>query len=469
MKRSFPDILEFAYFKIPQATSMSKSAVSTKQHVQASFRDACYTSLNIGMGESYFAAFMIALGISDVIAGLGTIIPQFIGVLFQLLSIRSFFTQYSLKKRLVLFLVLQSLAMVPLILAGIFRISSPYFIISVLGLYWASLLSLNPPWNRLMGHTIPERFRLRFFSLRNQFGQLSVFIGLISSGFLLYWARDKKLELPVYVGIFSFGFLLKWLSIFEIRKNHIDYAIAPGSEQRLKLRDFLKRLRGTDQGKLITFLFLFYVAITFSSPYFSPFMLTKLKFNYLEYMTIASVSYFGRLSMLRILQKFARARHVNTIMLLATIGMSSTPLLWTFSHNFLWIVFIEFLSGCYWAGFELSTILLYYQKIDDRERTSVITYIAFLNTTAMICGSLLGALFMKILPSTWDGFAALFALSTFLRMSVVVFAPQVDFKGQIPKLISFNRVMSVRPPFGAFTRPVVGKIRKRKSEGKNEN
>jgi predicted MFS family arabinose efflux permease len=159
---------------------------------------------------------------------------------------------------------------------------------------------------------------------------------------------------------------------------------------------------------------------------------------------------------------------VNTILLFATIGISTSPILWTISQKFLWIVLVEFISGCYWAGFELSTILLYYQKIEDKERTSVITYITFLNTTGMICGSLLGALFMQILPTSWDAFLTLFALSTFLRLSVVVFAPQVDFKGQIPKLISFNRVMSVRPPFSAFTRPIVGRVRKKNSEEKKD-
>jgi hypothetical protein len=69
---------------------MSKSAVSTKQHVRASFRDATYTNLNIGMAESYFCAFMLALGINEVVAGLGTVIPQFVGVIFQLLSTAAF-------------------------------------------------------------------------------------------------------------------------------------------------------------------------------------------------------------------------------------------------------------------------------------------------------------------------------------------------------------------------------------------
>ena len=127
---------------------MSKKSVTTKQHVRASIRDGVYTSLNIGMAESYFAAFMLALGISEVMAGVGTVIPQFIGVLFQLFSIRSFFTRFSLKKRLILFLSLQALSMIPLIVAGSFKINSPLFIISILSLYWASLLSLNPPWNR---------------------------------------------------------------------------------------------------------------------------------------------------------------------------------------------------------------------------------------------------------------------------------------------------------------------------------
>ena len=436
---------------------MSKNTVPVKKHVRASFRDATYTNLNIGMAESYFAAFMLALGISEVVAGLGTVIPQFIGVIFQLFSIRSFFTRYSLKKRLLLFLSLQSLSLIPIIFAGIFRINSPYLIIGMLGIYWACLLSLNPPWNRLMGHTIPVPFRLKFFSIRSQFAQFSVFLGLIGSGLTLFWAKDKGLELPVFVGIFTIGFFLKCMSIYEVRFNHNDYDLAPGSEQRIRLRDFLRKLRGTDQGKLITFLFLFYVTVHFSAPYFAPFMLGQLKFNYLEFMGITSLSYFGRVFMFRILQKRAKAKHVENLLIFATIGISTTPLLWAISQNYWWIAGIEFVSGCYWAGFELSTILLYYQKIDDRERTSAITYIALLNTTGMFLGSMLGALFMKILPGDVNRYLTLFAVSTFLRLILVVFAPQVNFKGQIPKLLTF----SWRPVFASLTRTFLGKDEKK--------
>jgi MFS family permease len=440
---------------------MSKTTLSTKNHVRASFRDATYTNLNIGMSESYFAAFMLALGFSEVVSGLATVVPQFIGVIFQLLSIRSFFTRYSLKKRLILFLGLQACSMIPLIIAGALKLNSPYFMISVLGIYWASLLSLNPPWNRLMGHTVPVKFRLKFFSIRSQYGQFSVFLGLLISGMALYFAKDSGQELPVYVVIFCIGFFLKILSLYEIHFNHLDYDLPPGSEERVRLRDFIKRLKGTEQGKLITFLFLFYVTVHFSAPYFNPYMLKKLNFNYLEYMCIVSLSYFGRVFVFKLLQKRARSRHVEKILLLAVLGISTTPLLWTLSQSYWWIALIEILSGCYWAGFELATILLYYQKIDDRERTSVITYITLLNTTGMFLGSLLGALFMKILPVSWDHYLVLFAASTVIRVLLIVFAPQVDFKGQIPKLISRGYGMTTRPPFGGYTRPIIDKIKKK--------
>lgn len=440
---------------------MSKTApVSTKEHVRASFRDATFTSLNMGMAEGYFCAFMLALGISEVISGLGTVIPQFIGVVFQLFSIRSFFRRYSLKKRLLMFLTVQALSMIPLILIGWFKVNSAVLVISVLGAYWASLLSLNPPWNRLMGHTVPEKFRLKFFSIRSQFAQSSVFLGLVTSGLLLFWAKERGSELQVYVGIFVSGFILKCCSLYEVKYNHNDYDLAPGSEHRVRFRDFLKNIRQSEQGKLILFLFFFYITVHFSAPYFNPYMLGQLKFNYLQYMVITSIAYFGRVFAFRILQKRAKSRHINKLLILGTIGITTSPLWWSLTQNYWLIMLIEFLSGCYWAAFELSTILLYYQKIDDRERTSIITYITFLNTTGMVIGSMLGALFMKTLPTGWNPYLVLFATSTLLRAMVIMFAPHVNFAGQIPKLF-INRLTTVRPPFGAFGRPIIGKVKKK--------
>ena len=114
------------------------------------------------------------------------------------------------------------------------------------------------------------------------------------------------------------------------------------------------------------------------------------------------------------------------------------------------------------AGFELSTILLFYQKIEDHERTSIMSYITFFNITGMVIGSLSGALMMKWMPIDWNPYLSLFMISTFLRVSVVFLTPHISFKGNIPKLISYNRVFLTRAPYGALSRPIVGKIEERK-------
>ena len=437
--------------------------VSTKRHIRASVRDSIYTNTNIGLTESYFFAFMLATGINEVQAGLGTVLAQFIGVLIQLVSIRSFFRKYSLRNRLLLFLAFQALTMIPLVAISLLRINSLTITVAILGLYWGSLLSLNPPWNRLIGHTVPQRFRLKFFSIRNQFGQVAVFAGLIISGLILNKADKGADELAVFVGLFSVGFLLKILSWVEIKYNHQDYAL-PTSENRVRLRDFLKRIVHTDQGRLLTFLFFFYITVHFAAPYFNPYMLRQLKFSYIEYMTVGAVALLGRVVVFRILQQKAKDRHVNKILLYSSMGIATSPLLWALAPNYGFILLIEFLSGAYWAGFELSTILLFYQKIEDHERTSIISYITLFNISGMIIGSLLGAMFMQNLPADWDKYIVLFVTATGLRALLVVLAPQVDFKGQIPKLISFNRVFMVLPPFGALTRPIIGKIKKKKKD-----
>ncbi len=326
---------------------MSKTAfINSKQHIRSSFRDAIFTSLNIGMAESYFCAFMLALGISEIVSGMGTIIAQFIGVVFQLFSIRSFFRQYSLKSRVLLFLGLQTLMMIPLILIGWFRVNSAVLVISVLGLYWANLLSSNPPWNRLMGHTVPLLFRLKFFSIRNQFAQSAVFVGLILGGIALHYRQGLSSELKVYVAIFSLGFFLKCLSWCEIRYRHQGFKLAPGNENRLSFRDFLKSLNHTEQGKLLSFLFFFYIVVYFSAPYFNPYMLKHLRFSYFEYMGVTAVSYLGRVLTLRFLQNRAKSRHINRLLVLSTIGLATTPLWWALSQRYEMIVLFEFLSGC---------------------------------------------------------------------------------------------------------------------------
>ena len=157
-----------------------------RRHVNSSYRDGIFTNGNVGMTESYFVAFMLALGVNEVWAGLSIILAQFMGVLGQNLVMSKTLKIKSMRHRLLMFLPLQTLAFIPLIIMGRFKDTSAGIMVLCLGFYWFNLLSLNPPWWRLMGHTVPKSYRLRFFSYRNLLSQLAVFIGLGFSGLLLF-------------------------------------------------------------------------------------------------------------------------------------------------------------------------------------------------------------------------------------------------------------------------------------------
>jgi MFS family permease len=402
---------------------------TTKTHLRASIRDGLWTNLSVGLGENYFTAFLLAMGFSGVASGIGAIIPLFLGTTLQLFSLHPFFRRKPLKKRIQFFLLVQAFSFFPLILLGWSESTSLITYFAVLTLYWASSQSLLPSWNLLMAHTVPLRFRLKFFSLRLQFAQASVVVGLLTAGIGLHWATNQGQEKNFYLLILAVCLLLKLLSWNEFR-FHREHKIEAQDEQIVSLKDLWQRLWTTEQGKLIRYLFIFYFSIHTSAAFYNPYMLQTLKFNYLEFMGIISISFFGRIMMSRWLNRWAQNKHVGAIFLFSCLGIASTPIWWVSSQYYWWIIAIEFLSGCYWAGFDLSTTLLYFDQIKDKERTSLMSYIYFFNTLGMGVGTLVGGWLLAHWPFEGSNYLGLFILSSFVRFAVILMEPKFDFRGK---------------------------------------
>lgn len=419
------------------------------QLVRASLRDAAFTNMTVGMAESYFVAFMLMLGLSEVAAGAGKIIPMFIGVCFQMLAIRGPFRRMGLKKRVVGFVIIQALTFPLLAAMGFWKIESTYLVIFLLGLYWAAGLSSQPPWHRLIGETIPARFRLKFFALRNAWAQVAVIAGLLLAGWLMEQQPEAD-RLWVFGAIFLFCSLLKFLSARELAL-HRDVAIVASGEERVRLRDFLKRLKGTPQGQLVVFLFLWYFVVQLSGPYFDPYMLRKLNWGPIPYTIVIATSFLGRILAFRVLRNRAKPQQVPTILFFSCLAISLTPLWWSISTFYPWLVFIEFVSGCAWAGFELATIMLYFDRIKDHERTSLMTYISFFNTLGMSLGVLLGG---QLLQSEWftNNYLGLFITSAVLRFLCLLALPAASKNISWAPFVSATRSYLVSVPLNALVR-----------------
>ncbi len=435
---------------------------SNHQHVRASLKDAVFTNLTVGMGESYFVAFMLALGLSDVTAGAGRILPMFIGVCVQMLAIRGPFRKMSLKSRMVGFILIQALTLPLLASLGIFHFTNAYLVIFLIGLYWAAGLSSQPPWHRLMGETIPARFRLKFFALRNAWAQIAILLGLILAGFILSRFEDHLLE--TYAALFIICGFLKILSARELYR-HKNAPIIGGTEERIRFRDFLQSLKGTPQGHLVGFLFFWYIAVQFSGVYFDPFMLKKLNWGFVDYTIIIAISFVGRILTFRYLRTRAQPKQIPWIFFIGCAGICLTPLWWVVSQNFIWIMLIEILSGAYWAAFELAVIMLYFERIKDSERTSLLTYISFTNTLGMAIGVCLGGWALQNWTITNDPYLGIFVTSTLIRLAVLTTIPSIKVRDAWPVMVEQARGFLASEPFDVMTRPwIIWKKKKKKKD-----
>jgi len=411
------------------------------QHVRASLRDSVYTNLTVGLGESYFAAFMLALGLGETIAGAGKIIPMFIGVCIQMFAIRGPFRRMGLRSRALGFVIVQALTFPLLAAVGLYRIADAPIVLGLLAIYWAAGLSSLPPWNRLMGETIPARFRLKFFALRNAWGQLAVLVGLLASGFFLS-SVSKEQQMPIFVGLFLICALLKVFSV-QALGQHREAPIGAGGEVRVRFRTFVKNLKGSDQGRLVKFLFAWYVVVQIAGVYFDPYMLSHLGWEPLKYTGVIAMSFVGRIVMLRLLRAWARPSQMSWVLFMGCLGIAATPLWWSLSQSYPWILVVEFICGASWGAFELATVLLYFERVKDEERTSIMTYISFSNTLGMIIGVSIGAWVLQNWPAEKNPYQAMFLISSTLRFAVLLAMPSIKLREAWPIIVTQARSVFV--------------------------
>jgi MFS family permease len=130
------------------------------------------------------------------------------------------------------------------------------------------------------------------------------------------------------------------------------------------------------------------------------------------------------------------------------------PPLWLVSDDLRWLLAIQLLSGVVWAAFELSALLSFFEGIDRRERTSVLTAYNFTNAAAIGIGSLLGGAFFRFLPEGAAVYVWLFVVSSAARaLALRMLWPLGTLR--VPPVRVVLRTLAIRPSEGALQRPIV--------------
>src|SRR3954466_12304997 len=100
--------------------SLRLCRVPPREDLAASVGDAAGVSAMIGLGETYFAAFALALGTGETFAGLVATLPMLAGAAIQLVTPRLLEKQRSYKKWVVACVCVQAAALLSMPLAAFF-------------------------------------------------------------------------------------------------------------------------------------------------------------------------------------------------------------------------------------------------------------------------------------------------------------------------------------------------------------
>ncbi|MCA8988115.1 MAG: hypothetical protein KDA78_10760 [Planctomycetaceae bacterium] len=225
--------------------SLPASARSTlRKDLRWTINDGAAFGLMVGLGETYLPAFVLAIGLGELAAGMIGSLPLFLGGVLQLISPYAIQLLQSHKRWIVLCSVLQALMFVPLIIAAILGKTTLTSVMLVASIYWASSLATGPAWNTWIGTIIPKPIRPRFFASRTRISQACVFTGFLAAGLFLEWANHHEKTLLAFAVLFTLSCVARLVSSFSLAMQSEPKPIPRSTNGHSLKEAFLETCRG---------------------------------------------------------------------------------------------------------------------------------------------------------------------------------------------------------------------------------
>jgi MFS family permease len=449
-----------------------------RHDLRASVGDAAAYSVMVGIGETYFAAFALALGTGQTFAGLVATLPMLAGASLQLITPWALRRFRSYRRWVVLCASVQAAALLVMPIAAFFVGSSAaVWVFVAAALYWAASQAAGPAWNTWIEEIIPRRVRANFFACRARISQSCTLAGFVTGGIALQIGKAQGWLLATFAGIFLLGSASRFLSAWFLSRQS-EPSRGKYDSRHVSLREMFSQASGDVGMPLVLFLLAMQTAVQISGPYFTPFMLAQQRLSYFSYMVLIGIGFLGKVIAL---PQWGRVAHYAGARRLLWIGGTSivpmaalwigagwfTPWQTTFqlhlgawaldiplSAEMIYLCFVQLISGIVWAAYELAMMLMFFEAIPRQDRASVLTFYNWGNAAALVLGGLIGATVLQLGHESHAAYLTLFGLSSLARLFTVVLlrgAPERTVEVTQPAL----RVIAVRADEGGVDRPIL--------------
>lgn len=422
--------------------------------------DGMTYSLMVGTGETYFAAFAIALGSSDKVSGLIAAVPPLVGATAQLFAPALAARVKSPSRWIRGCATLQVLSFVPMIVGAIVGWLPMWVLFVVAGVYWTAALGAGGVWNTWIGLCFPSAIRPKYFGIRSRLCQACILAGIVIAGLLLQPTHGTKWELWGFAALFLVAAAARAWSIPYLRRQR-DPAEWP-EHTPVPLWHFISNFWHRADARLVTLLLAMQIAVQAGQPFLNPYLLKQLQVTPVLYLGLIATSFAAKSLALPLLGNYAKERGARSLLMLGALGTTFMILPWIWVSWVPGMFMIQAVSGIAQGAWELATFLLFLETVPTEERTSLMSGFYFLNSLAMAAGGLIGAAILGDTPNH-AAYALVFQISTGVRVAALLFVPfvHVDVLRAIPVISS---TLALRVNAGSIESPIQGSIESSKRD-----
>ena len=380
----------------------------------------------VGFGETYIPAFALALGLGPVAAGLTATVPLLCGAVLQLVTPRAVARLGTNRGWVVATTTIQSLSFVPLIWWAVRGHAELWELLAAASVYWGAGMAGAPAWNAWIGTLIPPSVRTSFFAQRGRLGQFAICIGFVVGGLVLQWGEQRGKVLVAFAAIFALAAVSRLVSTALLTAcsepmppRRVWPGTAAGHGHSLGLTTVARGMLASPAGAVVSLLWSFVFGAQFAAPYFTPYMLRELGFSYHGFMLVMAASFLAKAVMSPLLGRLASKIGATRLIGWATVAITPLALLWLPSANLGYLVVVQVIAGTCWAAYELAVALLFFEAMNDRERTAAVTIYNVGLAVATVAGACCGGLVLRWFGSGHAGYAAVFIGSSILRLAAL--------------------------------------------------
>jgi len=422
----------------------------------ASVGDAGAFGVMVGIGETYVPAFVLAVGLGDVFAGLITSVPLLLGSLLQLISPWAVERLRSHRRWVVFCAGLQALCFVPLTVAAWQGQISGLAAMAVASLYWGAGLATGPAWNTWQGRIIPQPIRANFFARRARLQQITTLAGFLIGGFSLQWGRaagDPQLLVNVFAALFLAAGVCRLLSTLCLALQS-EPEVSAVSTRRIHIAEAWQPFTSGPTGAILMLAVSMQVGVYVAGPFFNPYMLKVLNFTYAGYAVLLGASFVAKFVCLPLWGKLAHRFGAQHLLAIGVWGIIPLAAGWVLTTNYWLLLILQIFAGASWGAYELALMLLFFETIPERQRTAVLTLYNVANSLALVFGSAIGAAILSLGQVSPEAYLVAFGVSTGLRALTTYWLyrlPRVDVAAAATTI----RPLTVRPSSGSLDEPML--------------